>query len=65
MRNNQWITTITEGNMEGKAGSGRLRTQFPNRLQKTQKKVKTNYKELKLMVIDNDEWRTIKVIEPI
>ncbi|KAL4135344.1 hypothetical protein QTP88_006959 [Uroleucon formosanum] len=60
MRNNEWITTIIEGKIERKAGIGRPRTPFMKQI--IDDIGKTNYKELKVAVIDRDKWRAIKVI---
>ena len=60
MRNNEWITTIIEGKIEGKAGRGRPRTPFMKQI--IDDIGETNYKELKVAVMDRDKWRAIKVI---
>lgn len=60
MRNNEWITTIIEGKIEGKAGRGRSRTPFMKQI--IDDIGKTNYKELKVAVMDRDKWSAIKVI---
>lgn len=54
MRNNEWITTIIEGKVEEKAGRGRPRTPFMKQI--IEDIGKTNYKELKVAVMDRDEW---------
>lgn len=56
MRNNEWITTI----IKGKAGRGRPRTPFMKQI--IDDIGKTNYKELKVVVMDRDKWKDIKVI---
>lgn len=35
MRNNEWITTIIEGNVEGKSGIERLKTLFMKQIIET------------------------------
>jgi len=60
MRNNERITTIIEGKIEGKAGRGRPRTPFMKQI--IDDVGKTNYKELKVVVMDRDKWRDIKAI---
>jgi len=60
MINNEWITTIIEGQIEGKSIRGRLRT--PSMKQIIDDIGKTNYKELKVAVMDRDKWTAIKVI---
>lgn len=59
MRNNEWITTILEGN----AGRGRPRILFMKQI--IEDIGKTNYLELKVAVMDRDERRSIEVIKPI
>jgi len=50
-----------EGKTEGKTGRGRPRTPFMKQIIG-----RTTYKELKVAVMDRDEWRrSIEVIEPI
>jgi predicted transcriptional regulator len=56
MRNNEWITII----IEGKAGRGRPRTPFMKQI--IDDIGETNYKELKVTVMNRDKWRAIKVI---
>jgi len=56
MRNNEWITTI----IEGKGGRVRPRTPFMKQI--IDDIGKTNYRELKVVVMDRDKWRDIKVI---
>jgi len=60
MRNNECIMTIIEGKIEGKAGRDRLRTSFMKQIIEGIRK--TNYKELKVAVMDRDEWNAIEVI---
>jgi len=63
MRNNEWITIIMEGRVEGKVGKGRPRTPFMKQI--IEDIGRTTCKELKVAVVDRDEWRSVKVIEPI
>jgi len=35
MRNNEWVTTIIDGKMEGKVGRGRPRTPFVKQIVET------------------------------
>lgn len=58
MRNNEWIPTI----IEGKAGVGRPRTPFIKQI--IQDIRKSTYKEMKVAVMDRDEWMATIVIEP-
>jgi hypothetical protein len=60
MRNNEWITAIIEGKIEGKAGRGRPRTPFTKQIIEDIGKI--NYKELKVAGMDRDKWRAIEVI---
>jgi hypothetical protein len=60
MRNNKWITTIIEGKIEGKARRGRQRTPFMKQI--IEDIGKTNYKELKVAVMDRDKWKAIEII---
>lgn len=56
IRNNEWITLVIEGKMNGKAGKSKPRTQFMKQVIEDIRK--TNYKELKVTVMD-------EVIQPI
>jgi len=47
----------------GKAGRGRPKTSFIKQIIEGIRK--TNCKELKIAVMDRDQWRSIEVIEPI
>ncbi|VVC25739.1 Hypothetical protein CINCED_3A024328 [Cinara cedri] len=55
MKNNEWITTI----IEGKAGIGRPRTFMKQIIEDIGK---TNYKELKVAVMDRNKRKAIEVI---
>jgi len=51
---------IIEGKIERIAGRGRPRTSFMKQIIKDIGK--TNYKKLKVTVMDRDEWKAIEVI---
>jgi len=53
IRNNEWITII-ERKIHGKARRDRQRTLFIKQIIKDMGK--TNYKELKVVVMDRDHW---------
>jgi len=57
IRNNEWITTIIEGKMGGKAGRGRPRTPFMKQI--IEYTGKTNYNEFKVVLMNRDQWRLV------
>jgi len=60
----EWIKTIIEGKIERKARRGkRLRT--PSMKQIIEDITKTTYKELEVIVMDKDQWKSTKVIKTI
>jgi len=61
IKDNECIT-IMERKIERKAGRDRPRTLFMKQIIDIRR---TTYKELKVAVMDRDEWRSIKIIETI
>jgi len=60
IRNSPWITTIIEGKIEGKPGSGRPRTPFLKQLMEDTGK--ETYWEMKRNISYRDKWRETSII---
>jgi len=54
MRNNEWMTIIIEEKIEGNSRRGRPRTPFMKQIIIG----RTVYEEMKVAVMDKDEWRS-------